>query len=62
MEVEYQDGDVMIVSRNPLEGRLTLVTDNDDDIDLLLDKDSAEELMSALAAFLMEGEGGDGPA
>ncbi|TPJ38587.1 hypothetical protein [Mesorhizobium sp. B2-7-1] len=60
-EAEYQDGDVIVTSRAPLHGRLELVTDDDDTIDLLLDRDSAEELVAALIEFLGQGEGDDAP-
>ncbi|RWK65228.1 MAG: hypothetical protein EOR78_13820 [Mesorhizobium sp.] len=59
--VEYQDGEVDVKSRNPLRGTLALVDDEDNDVDLELDKDSAEELVSVLMQFLMQGEGGDMP-
>ncbi|QND65114.1 hypothetical protein HB777_15255 [Mesorhizobium loti] len=65
MEVEYQDDDITVISRNPLRGTLTLVTYDEDgdpsDIDLTLDKDAAEALVSALMQFLMAGEGEDMP-
>lgn len=43
---------MVIISRNPLQGKLLLITD---EIQLHLEEDSAEALMSALSAFLMEG-------
>ncbi|WP_214471068.1 hypothetical protein [Mesorhizobium sp. dw_380] len=54
-EVEFQDDDVVVTSRNPLKGTLLLITDDDDEVELQLDKETAEALMSALGAFLMEG-------
>jgi len=51
-EADHQDNDVAIISRNPLQGKLLLITD---EIQLHLEEDSAEALMSALSAFLMEG-------
>ncbi|MER8435419.1 hypothetical protein NKH36_18910 [Mesorhizobium sp. M1312] len=59
--VEYQDGEVDVISRNPLRGTLVLVDDEDNDVELELDNDSAEELVSVLMQFLMQGEGGDMP-
>lgn len=59
--VEYQDGDVTVLSRNPLRGALELVTDDDDTTVLELDGDSAEWLVSALLEFLMEGKGPETP-
>lgn len=59
--VEYQDGDVEVTSRKPLRGTLELVTDDDDTVDMLLDRENAEWLMSALVEFLMHGEGNDMP-
>jgi hypothetical protein len=38
----------VVISRNPLQGLLTLVTEDDEDINLTLDKQSAEELVSVL--------------
>ncbi|WP_214473364.1 hypothetical protein [Mesorhizobium sp. dw_380] len=60
-EVEFQDDDVVVTSRNPLKGTLLLITDDDDEVELQLDKETAEALMIALAAFLMQEEGGDMP-
>ncbi|WP_214477506.1 hypothetical protein [Mesorhizobium sp. dw_380] len=60
-EVEFQDDDVVVTSRNPLKGTLLLITDDDDEVELQLDKETAEAFMSALSAFLMEDEGGDMP-
>ena len=57
----YPDSDVMIVSRKPLRGRLILVTEDFDEIDLVLDKNSAEAMISALVEFLIKGEGEDMP-
>ncbi|WP_214477416.1 hypothetical protein [Mesorhizobium sp. dw_380] len=54
-EVEFQDDDVVVTSRSPLKGTLLLITDDDDEVELQLDKETAEALMSALGAFLMEG-------
>ncbi|RUW19299.1 hypothetical protein [Mesorhizobium sp. M1E.F.Ca.ET.041.01.1.1] len=54
-EADYQDDDIVVTSHNPLKGTLLLITDDDEEIELQLDKDSAEALMSALGAFLMEG-------
>ncbi|WP_246681022.1 hypothetical protein [Mesorhizobium sp. B2-3-15] len=59
--VEYQDGDVEVTSRKPLRGTLELVTDDDDTVDMLLDRENAEWLMGALAEFLIQGEGDDMP-
>ncbi|BCG73875.1 hypothetical protein MesoLj113a_50330 [Mesorhizobium sp. 113-1-2] len=59
--VEYQDADVSVLSRKPLRGALELVTDDDDTVSLELDRDTAEQLMSALVQFLMEGQGPDRP-
>jgi hypothetical protein len=61
MDVEYQDGDVLVVSRNPLVGRLELVGEDDETVELVLERFHAEELMGVLAAFLMQGEGDDIP-
>jgi hypothetical protein len=54
-KADYQDDDVVIMSRNPLKGKLLLITDDDEEIELQIDKESAEALMSALGAFLVEG-------
>ncbi|RWD30856.1 MAG: hypothetical protein EOS22_06330 [Mesorhizobium sp.] len=60
-EADYQDDDIVVISRNPLVGKLLLVTQDDEEIELYLERDSAEALMSALAALLAEGEGQDNP-
>ncbi|RWM28488.1 hypothetical protein [Mesorhizobium sp.] len=54
-EADWQDDDIMVVSRSPLVGKLLLITEDDEEIELHLEKDSAEALISALGAFLMEG-------
>ena len=59
--VEYQDGDVEVTSRKPLRGTLELVTDDDETVEMLLDRENAEWLMGALAEFLIQGEGDDMP-
>ncbi|AZO54877.1 MULTISPECIES: hypothetical protein [unclassified Mesorhizobium] len=56
-EADYQDDDIAVISRDPLIGKLLLITEDDEEIELHLEKDSAEALMSALAAFLAEGRG-----
>lgn len=61
MTAEYQDGDVVLSSTDPLKGSLELVGDDDEIIHLLLNRESAEWLMSALGQFLGHGEGGDAP-
>ncbi|TJU88715.1 MAG: hypothetical protein E5Y15_03480 [Mesorhizobium sp.] len=59
--VEYQDGDVAVTSRKPLRGTLELITDDDDTVELLLDRENTEWLMGALCEFLVQGEGDDMP-
>jgi hypothetical protein len=58
---EYQDGDVMVLSRAPLIGTLELIGDDDESIHLRLDRERTEELVSVLLEFLMQGEGEDSP-
>ncbi|MDX8448284.1 hypothetical protein [Mesorhizobium captivum] len=60
LSVEYQDDDVVVTSRNPLKGLLPLASE-EEDVELSLDKETAELLMSALLEFIMAGEGGDMP-
>ncbi|MER9495132.1 hypothetical protein NKI86_25290 [Mesorhizobium sp. M0320] len=60
LPVEYQDDDVMVSSHNPLRGLLPFVGE-DEEVELSLDRDTAELLMSALPEFLMAAEGGDMP-
>ncbi|RWE38601.1 MAG: hypothetical protein EOS78_13245 [Mesorhizobium sp.] len=50
-EADYQD-DIAVISRAPLIGKLLLITEDDEEIELHLERDSAEALMSVLAAFL----------
>jgi hypothetical protein len=58
---EYQDGDVTVLSRAPLMGTLELMGDDNEPIELQLDRESAENLMSVLTIFLLKGEGEDAP-
>jgi hypothetical protein len=58
---EYQDGDVTVLSRAPLMGTLELMGDDDEPIELQLDRECAENLMSVLTIFLLKGEGEDAP-
>ncbi|RVD33855.1 hypothetical protein EN812_31610 [Mesorhizobium sp. M4B.F.Ca.ET.169.01.1.1] len=54
-EADYQDDDIVVISHSPLVGKLLLITEDYEEIELHLERDSAEALMSALGAFLMEG-------
>jgi len=56
MEVEYQDGEVRVTSRQPLKGLLELAGEDDETYELYLDRDRAMDLVSVLVAFLNEGE------
>ena len=56
---EYQGRDVDVLSRAPLIGTLELMGDDDEPIDLQLDRASAEALMATLTIFLLKGEGED---
>ncbi|AZO34040.1 MAG: hypothetical protein EOS76_06760 [Mesorhizobium sp.] len=58
---DFQDDDIVVISRDPLIGKLLLITEDDEEIELHLERDSAEALVGALAAFLAEGEGKDRP-
>lgn len=58
---EYQDGFVRVMSTEPLTGTLELMGDNDEMVELSLDRDSAEALIAVLVDFLDKGEGGDAP-
>jgi hypothetical protein len=59
---EYQGRDVDVLSRAPLIGTLELMGDDDEPIDLQLDRASAEALMATLTIFLLKGEGEDAPS
>lgn len=61
-EADYQDDDIVVLSREALKGKLLLITEDDEAIELYLERDSVNALMSALGAFLMEGEGDDIPS
>ena len=54
-EADYLGEAAVITSHDPLQGKLLLVTEDDEQIELHLDKDSAEALVSALGIFLLEG-------
>ncbi|RUW85209.1 hypothetical protein EOA29_05925 [Mesorhizobium sp. M1E.F.Ca.ET.063.01.1.1] len=60
LSAEYQDNDVLVTSRNPLRGLLPLASE-EEDVELSLDRGTAELLISALLEFIMAGEGGDMP-
>ncbi|MEV8644103.1 hypothetical protein AB0V79_25575 [Mesorhizobium ciceri] len=38
-KVKFQDDDVLVTSYNPLRGTLLLITDDDDEVELQLDKE-----------------------
>ena len=59
--VEYQDGDVTMLSRAPLIGILELTNRDGEPIKLQLDRANAEALMAALTKFLLKGAGEDAP-
>jgi hypothetical protein len=59
---EYQGRDVDVLSRAPLIGTLALMGDDDEPVDLQLDRASAEVLMATLTIFLLKGEGEDAPS
>ncbi|WP_036260041.1 hypothetical protein [Mesorhizobium sp. WSM3224] len=50
-EADYQDDDIVVISRSPLKGKLLLITEDDQEIELHLERDSAEALMSALGCL-----------
>jgi hypothetical protein len=56
LETEYQDADISVVSSEPLIGMLELVGADDQQIEVRLDLESAESLISALVQFLAEGD------
>lgn len=58
---EFQDHDIDVVSKDPLIGRLELIADTDEVIEVTLDRDTATALLSALVEFLAQGEGEDAP-
>lgn len=58
---EYYDADVVVTSNEPLTGTIELIGGDDEPIDLRLDRETAELLISALVEFLANGEGDDSP-
>jgi hypothetical protein len=59
LEAEYQGKDIDLVSTDPLVGRLELMAEDDEVIEVTLDRVMAETLLSALLKFLGQGEGAD---
>jgi hypothetical protein len=60
-KAEYQGNDIAVLSKDPLIGDCELMMDDDDIVNLRLDRESAEDLLSALVQFLAAGEGDDAP-
>ncbi|MCK3780081.1 hypothetical protein MZK49_25640 [Ensifer sesbaniae] len=61
LEAEYQGDDIGVISTDPLLGRLQLVAEQEEVVEVMLDRATAERLLSALVQFLAHGEGGDAP-
>lgn len=59
IEAESQGNDIDVISKDPLVGRLELMGDDDQLVEVMLDRAMAEELLSALVQFLGHGEGAD---
>lgn len=62
LEAEYQGNGIEVVSTDPLIGRLELVAEQEEVVEVMLDRATAEQLVSALMVFLSHGEGGDAPS
>ncbi|MER9853748.1 MULTISPECIES: hypothetical protein [unclassified Mesorhizobium] len=58
---EYQGNDIAVLSREPLTGSCELMMNDDGIVELMLDRESAEDLISALVQFLGVGTGKDAP-
>ncbi|WEX75241.1 hypothetical protein PYH37_000626 [Sinorhizobium numidicum] len=58
---EFMDNDIDVVSNDPLIGTLELISEQDEVIEVSLDRERAEALLSALLQFLAQGEGDDTP-
>lgn len=61
IEAEYNGNDIDVISTDPLVGRVELIADDDEIVELRLTRESAEDLLSALVQFLGHGEGRDAP-
>jgi len=61
LEAEYQGSDVEVISTDPLVGRLELMAEDDEVVEVMLDRATAAQLNSALMSFLAHGEGDDAP-
>lgn len=59
LEAEYQGNDIEVISTDPLLGRLQLMAEQDEVVEVMLDRATAEQLLSALVQFLAHGEGDD---
>ena len=58
---EYRGSGVDVLSREPLTGSCKLMMNDDDIGELMLDRESPEDRLSALIQFLAAGEGEDAP-
>lgn len=61
LEAEYQGREIDLISTHPLVGRLELMAEDDEVVEVTLDRATAETLLSALLKFLGQGEGADAP-
>lgn len=62
LEAEYQGNHIQLVSTDPLLGRLQLMAEQEEIVELMLDRATAEQLVSALMVFLSHGKGDDAPS
>ncbi|SCW77616.1 hypothetical protein SAMN02927900_04843 [Rhizobium mongolense subsp. loessense] len=61
ISAEYQGDDIVVMSKDPLIGKLELMTETDEVVEVRIDRDTAEGLLSALVPFLAHGEGDEAP-
>ncbi|MBK5570884.1 hypothetical protein [Ensifer sp. SSB1] len=61
LEADYLGADIEVVSSDPLLGRLQLMAEQEEVVELMLDRATAQHLVSVLMKFLSHGEGGDAP-
>lgn len=61
LEAEYQGNDIEVISTDPLVGRLELMAEQEEVVEVMLDRETAERLLSALMQFLGHGQGGHAP-
>lgn len=62
IRAEFHGNDIAVSSRDPLIGTLDLTSSTDTTVEVMLDRYSAEALLSVIVQFLAQGQGGYAPS